>query len=216
MRKLKMTIAAVAVLFAGSAFAQPVSDNGVVPVAVTLNSVLRLNIVSGGNIEFVFNTVEEYKRGKSSAIAGAGDTWRTTVTVAASNAWMLRIRSEDATLLGTDRVGNQMSLRNIGYVVTFDGNAAYNFAGKNVCLTHNAWAAGTSLAYAWVTVISAHTSVGTSNNAGDVVDNRFIFHWAAGRGNTEVPGTNLLSLIDQNLNPDRYVTNVFFNIERLP
>ncbi|MBU0488843.1 MAG: hypothetical protein KKA07_01390 [Bacteroidetes bacterium] len=209
MKKFKLAVAAIAVLFAGSMFAQPVHDNGVVPVAVTLNSVLRLNIVSGGNIEFVFNNVQEYKVGKANG--GANDLYTTNVTVAASNDWNLRLMAEDATLIGTDDNGNTMALDNVGYAVSFNGIAAYAFAAKNACATAyvGTYANAAVLTNAYVDVITPN---GASHNAGEVTDNDFIFYWAAGTGAGALTNT---SFIEQNLTPDRYVTNVFLNLERL-
>ena len=43
--------------------AQAVRDRGVLPVAVNLNLVLRFQIIDGGNIEFVFNSIEDYRIG---------------------------------------------------------------------------------------------------------------------------------------------------------
>ena len=51
--------------------AQAVRDRNVIPVAVNLNQVLRMSIYDGGNIEFVFNTIDDYRDGLSGDAASA-------------------------------------------------------------------------------------------------------------------------------------------------
>jgi hypothetical protein len=41
-------------------YGQAVNDQAVIPVSITLNSILRLTVVSGGNIDFVVNTIDQY------------------------------------------------------------------------------------------------------------------------------------------------------------
>ena len=61
-------------MFAGvSSQAQAVRDRNVIPVAVNLNQVLRMSIYDGGNIEFVFNTIDDYRDGLSGDAAGAAN-----------------------------------------------------------------------------------------------------------------------------------------------
>ncbi|MCB9002091.1 MAG: hypothetical protein H6537_09000 [Bacteroidales bacterium] len=50
-------------LLASLAFGQAVNDQAIIPVSVTLNSILRLTVVSGGNIDFVVNTIDQYTSG---------------------------------------------------------------------------------------------------------------------------------------------------------
>jgi hypothetical protein len=69
MRKLSFLALA---LFGGmTVFGQAVKDRNVIPVAVNLNQVLRMTVTNGGNIEFVFNTINDYKNGLSAATVGA-------------------------------------------------------------------------------------------------------------------------------------------------
>ena len=49
----KLLLISVGLIMACLTQAQPVSDNATIPIGVTLNSILRLTVVSGGNIEFV-------------------------------------------------------------------------------------------------------------------------------------------------------------------
>ena len=59
----KLFLVAILALLSQVGFAQAVQDNAVIPVSVTINSILRLNVTSGGNIQFVFNTMAQYNAG---------------------------------------------------------------------------------------------------------------------------------------------------------
>ncbi|RLD41316.1 MAG: hypothetical protein DRI86_13630, partial [Bacteroidetes bacterium] len=56
---------AIALFMFQFTFGQAVRDRNVIPVAVNLNQVLRMTINNGGNIEFNFNTIDQYKTGIS-------------------------------------------------------------------------------------------------------------------------------------------------------
>ena len=82
----KVLLSFLTLFLAGQvAFAQPVSDNAVIPMGISLSSILRLNVVSGGNMEFVFNTFRDYDYGFQ------GDQYRTQLTVASSTDWSLDV-----------------------------------------------------------------------------------------------------------------------------
>ena len=69
MRKLFYSLA---LLFLSQvSFGQAVNDQAIIPVSVTLNSILRLTVVSGGNIEFVVNTIDQYTGGINTEIGRA-------------------------------------------------------------------------------------------------------------------------------------------------
>jgi hypothetical protein len=97
----KVLVGFLSLVFMGQvAFAQPVSDNAVIPMGITLSSVLRLNVVSGGNIEFVFASVNDFQNGL------AGDMYRTNLTVESSTDWGLSVYANDfAGSAGTFGVG---------------------------------------------------------------------------------------------------------------
>ena len=69
MKKLIFSFFAFGIISTG--ISQAVSDRTTVPLAVNLNQVLRLNILNGGNIEFTFNTIAQYKTGINSSTAPA-------------------------------------------------------------------------------------------------------------------------------------------------
>ncbi|HQB79016.1 MAG TPA: hypothetical protein PLJ52_11805, partial [Tenuifilaceae bacterium] len=117
----KMIIGVAMLLFANVGFGQ-ISDNAVIPVSVTLNSILRLTVESGGNIQFVVNTIEDY----SSGIAYS-TKYATLFNVASSRDFDVRIYSESDQLYGMNFDGtttsNAMALNNIGFAVASAGTA---------------------------------------------------------------------------------------------
>ena len=61
MKKLFLILVMAAVCLTSRA--QAVSDMAIIPIGVTLNSIARLTVTSGGNIEFVVNTMDQYNNG---------------------------------------------------------------------------------------------------------------------------------------------------------
>jgi hypothetical protein len=215
----------VAVLFCGlTAFGQAVKDRNVVPVAVSLNQVLRMTVTNGGNIEFVFNTISDYKNGISALRGVAGDDmYKTDFTVSSSTRWKLTYGAEQATFLGTDNPANTLLLNNVGFTITNNGN--YDFLGAGALPgvnngsrlysepTNNASEVAALEAYPVVLIEDAEDI--DEANAGDAADNSFTLNWRC--GTVEVDPTtpmNALPLIEQNPSPapDRYVVNVLFDL----
>ena len=94
MKKLSLSLIAV-VLALTTAFSQPISDMGIIPVGVTLNSILRLNVTGGGNLEYSVSTMQQYLTG-----IPAGAPYYTTFTVASSVEWSLDLYSDNANFTG--------------------------------------------------------------------------------------------------------------------
>ncbi|MDD3567760.1 MAG: hypothetical protein PHT92_05100 [Bacteroidales bacterium] len=116
MRKLLLGVAML--LFAQMGFGQMVSDQAVIPVSVTLNSILRLTVTSGGNIVFVFNTIDQYEN-------GIGGTPRTTTTfqVSSSRDYSITMVPENGTFIGLETGNTTFALNNVGYVLATTGGA---------------------------------------------------------------------------------------------
>ncbi|ALO14290.1 hypothetical protein L21SP5_00618 [Salinivirga cyanobacteriivorans] len=186
----KLSLLFVGLLLGMATIAQPVVDNAIIPVAVNLNSILRLNVTSGGNIEWTVNTIDQYQNG-----IATGPRYQTDFTVASSVDFDINLYAEDATLLGTDDVNNTMSLDNIGYDVVSTGGGAdgtnWNLPGTVAALTNAA--------------VPVVTSIG-GFGAGDITQNAFQIQWEMGTSGT---GMNGSSLLQQSIAPDRYTTNVF-------
>ena len=192
MRKLLFTLA-LAVLSQVS-FGQAVNDQAIIPVSVTLNSILRLTVVSGGNIDFVVNTIDQYTNGINSG--GADARWQTNFTVSSSQDFDVTLAAEDAFLMGQDDPANTMTLDNIGLDLTGSGGGPANWALPATVL------ALTNVAQNIVTGV-----VGAS--AGDATQNNFTIRWRLGTSEDAMIGTTLLA---QSLTPDRYITNVFLEL----
>jgi len=121
MRKLFFVVAML--LFAQLSFAQAVKDNAVIPVSITLNSILRLTVTSGGNIQFVVNTIDQYTLG-----IGNNDQYTTRFTVSSSRDFDVTMGAEDGDFIGLES-GLTMDLAFLQY--TMAGAGGGTIAGLN-------------------------------------------------------------------------------------
>lgn len=192
MKKLILSIVAISLAF--MVYAQPVSDNAVIPVSVSLTGILRLNVTSGGNIEFQVNTLAQYTNGIANATR-----YDTHFTVASSTDFDVAMETEDANLIGTDDATHVMNLNNILYEIDTEGTGAVT---TNYTIGSNGSA--TALVNASTNVIEG---VG-NESAGDIAKNAFVIHWAL---NNPTGGSG--TLLSQNLASDRYSTNVFLTVK---
>ena len=217
--------------------AQAVRDRGVLPVAVNLNLVLRFQIIDGGNIEFVFNSIEDYRIGmgaRGTAIqnavgTGVGTTltadqqmYRSRFTVSASRRWVLNYGAEQATFMGTDNVANTLLLNNVGITMIGMGTHSSSATGVTSVPT-NDFALGNLIlpcaltAYPTVLITDA-AAASPFENSGSAADNDFCIFWQCG---TATPGgvtaMNANTILQQAVSPaaDRYVTNVLFELDGL-
>jgi hypothetical protein len=184
-----------------------IDDKAVVPVAVTLNSILRLNIESGGNIEFVFNTLSQY----SSGIVNS-DQHDTKISIASSSDWDLDMYAEDDQLYGTSIdtaggvTGNSLELNHIGYWVEIATGASITTTEVGLLGSQSAPAGLENTAR---TIINLKTN---QHNAGDINQNQFIINWECGtqKDGNATSAMNSTSLLDVQTGADRYATNVYF------
>lgn len=175
------------VISVGTAYSQPIKDKAILPVGITLNSVLRLDITSGGAIEFVFNNLTDYTDGIN---AGGGDPlYQTTFTVASSTDWDLNMWSE-AGFVGSN--GGSITLDHLEYIITATGahqhgaELTINTNGGQVAMTNGS-----------VAVI-----IGT-DAAGSIADNAFTVDWIAGESN---------DFLNESYPSDRYVANIIMEL----
>lgn len=199
MRKLSLLF--VSMLVGTIGFSQAVADQAIIPVSVGLNSILRLNVTSGGNIEFVVNTITDY----TSGIANSA-RYTTGFTVASSIDFDVTLSLEDADLAGVDVAGT-FDHRNLGYRVAKTGSGAigtdWNIPSSGT--TAIPVAAGTDIIESIV-----------NHGAGDVAKNAFTINWrlatndvlavTAALGGFELATNTLLA---QSIPAGRYTTNVF-------
>lgn len=222
----KNVVLLLAIMFTGSLFAQAVKDRQVIPVAVTLNQVLRMTITNGGNIEFVFNSIDDYRDGLSSEAVTSGSAnpatsdvfYQTDFTVASSTRWKLTYGSEEATFIGTDDPGETLALDNVGFDLVSNGTHDFNLtavkaATANAELYSLPTVGGTVIADLDVYPIDLieDNTVATDANAGDATENDFTIMWRCGTTEGDMSTTALLDL-PTSPTPDRYVTNVLFEL----
>jgi len=204
MKRLILLMAGL--LTTGTAFSQAIDDRAVIPVSITLNSILRLNVTSGGNIEFNFNTLDDFQNGLN--FGGGSAAYQTRFTVASSVNWNVNMYAEDAELMGTDIAGGgarTLLLNNIGYSIQQGGTAPLTE------FTAPSAAAVVALTNIPATVLVGYN--GTVANAGDILRNSFVINWRAG---TREPGMNSASILSQGVAADRYSTNVFLVLQPIP
>jgi len=208
MKKIKLLF--LSLLLSGMVIAQPVSSTAVIPIGVTLNSILRLNVVSGGNIEFVVNSIEQYKNGITNA-----SNYDTQFNVASSVDFNVLMYAEDAELYAqgvtTNTVGAGMPLANIGYVMEVasgGGLAGTTPATDNWAFTNGATIAGLTNT-ATTAVVTSHPG----NGAGGTIQNNFIINWELATPAMITATIIADNLLTQSLPSDRYVVNVFLVLE---
>lgn len=177
-------------------FGQAVNDQAIIPVSVTLNSILRLTVVSGGNIDFVVNTIGQYTSGINNG--GANAQYQTRFTVSSSQDFDVTLRAEDGTLIGQDNPAHTMPLNNIGYDVTSAGTGA----------DPANWALSTAIPPLTNVAVNIITGV-VGASAGSAAQNDFTIQWRLGTGEGTMNGSSLLA---QSLDPDRYITNVILEL----
>lgn len=196
----KLVLGAAMLLFAQFSIGQ-VSDNAVIPVSVTLNSILRLTVVSGGNIQFVVNTIEDYMFGIPNSAR-----YTTRFNVASSRDFDVLIYSESSTFSGMDYDATETTpgvpIGSTGFPITNVGFLVDPSAGTATFTTNNN---ATVLPLAVAT-----TPILEGVSGGSSVVNIFDIQWEL--GTAAVLGGGNPSLLEQNIAPDTYVGNVFINI----
>jgi hypothetical protein len=213
MKKILLSILVFGIISSG--LSQAVSDRNTIPVAVNLNRVLRMSVNTGGNIEFTFNTIDDYKNGLSGDAATSTSAnpatsnpmYVTTFTVAASTKWTLQYGAEEATFIGVDNPASTLALNNVGFNLASTGTHVFGNAGELVSAPTTS---GTVIADldAYPTALIADNGQAAAN-AGDATDNAFTITWRVGTAEGDM---NAIKLIEQSVTPDRYVTNVLFNL----
>ena len=211
MKKLFLPIFVFGTIYSG--ISQAVSDRNTIPVAVNLNRVLRMSVNTGGNIEFTFNTIDDYKNGLSGDAATSTSAnpatsnpmYVTTFTVAASTKWTLQYGAEEATFIGVDNPASTLALNNVGFNLASTGTHAFGTELVSAPTTGGTVIADLDV---YPTALIAD-GANAAANAGDATDNAFTMTWRVGTAEGDM---NAIKLIEQSATPDRYVTNVLFNL----
>ncbi len=199
MKKLFSIIAALMLTFSLT-MAQPVSDMGIIPVGVTLNSILRLNISKGGNIEFVVSTISQFEQGIPNS-----DIYDTKFTVASSVDFDVYMYADNTHLVGqANPTANLMPLDNIGFTVSEDGSG--------VPVTN--WSIQSVLSFL-NNVSSTRIVIGVPGlAAGDGLKNSFIINWELATSAVVAANTTKKTLLAQSLAGDRYIANVYLLLQK--
>lgn len=222
MRKLTILISGL-ILFGASAYAQAVRDRNVIPLAVNLNEVLRMTITDGGNIEFTFNSIDDYRFGISGDAATSLSSnpntsdpmYVSNFTIASSTRWELSYGAEEATFIGTDNPANTLTLDNVGFSLT--SNGAHTLGTEVTSAPTLDGADVSALEQFPIVLITDNGNIASS--AGDVTDNDFTITWRC--GTSEIGGApatmNPTVLLEQSPSPtpDRYIVNVLFELASL-
>lgn len=217
------SIAIALIAITATSYGQAVRDRNVIPLAVNLNQVLRMSITDGGNIEFTFNSIEDYRSGLSGDAGTSGSAnpatsdpmYVSNFIIASSTRWELSYGSEQATFIGTDNPANTLTLDNVGF--TLVSNGIHTFGTE---LTSAPTVDGTEVsALEQFPVVLITDNADPLSSAGDVLDNDFTIIWRAGTAEVgAAPATmNPVVLLEQNPSPtpDRYVTSVLFELAAL-
>ena len=179
---------------------------------MTLTEILRVSVVSGGNIEFVFNNLDQYINGINNSAF-----YDTDIQVASSVNWQLHFGAE-SDLIGSDDPTKSINKNNIGFTIAWTGVNSCCGAGDQVSSITGIYddaTTGTANGLATYTGGGADLllTFDTGTNGGDVNDNKFTIHWECGTqggGNTPMNASSLLGK-----RPDRYVTTVILELEAL-
>ncbi len=213
MNKLKSIFLAGATVFSSLAIAQPISDVAVIPVAITINTTMRLNVVSGGNVEFVVNTISQYENGISNPNQGSTDPIHDTrFTVASSRDFDVFMFAEDANFIGTDVSSagtvNTLDLGNVGYRLHEDGT---HDDATHFDLIPESGDPVATLTNATTTQVVSHIDAGPGS-AGGTDDNDFTINWELATADV-VALNGLGTLLSQSIAQDRYITNVYLVLQ---
>lgn len=218
MKKILITLF-LGIILSAAGIAQPVSDRAVIPIGVTFQQILRIHVINGGNIEFVFNDISDYATGIQNGATGFYDT---DVVVASSTDWQLHFGAEDATLLGTDNPLNTLALNNVGFTLAWTGSNLCCFPGDDIVmgaayLDADATPNGLKQFTGGAADLLLTDGATPTGSGGDATQNAFVILWECGTlaaGSASSP-MNAVSILAQSPAPDRYVTNVFLDLEAL-
>ncbi len=185
----KLLLGFVMLLISQFGFGQAVSDNAVIPVSVTLNSILRLQVTSGGNIQFVVNNIADYTSGILNS-----SRYDTKFIVSSSRKYTVTMATETSTnFVGLVTGGVLFLNNNIGYSVVGVGSAVA--VGSEIGLT------------------DTKEIINSAFPSGNVP---YTIHWELGTKKATAGGLmNAQSLLDQSIPSDVYVQNIFLTLAQL-
>jgi len=184
----KFYLAFVAILLGVTAsFAQPVSDHAVIPIGVTLNPILRLEITNGNNIEFVFSALNHYTAGLGSTVATPVTVYQTKFKVLSTRQFNVKLYTDPTTNMVGQGTGTALALNVLNHTVV---------AGT-LGDTHGALSAAQADLADNTAII---TTAGPTGAVGSVATTTsYVIHWGCGN-------VALKTVLGKT--PDRYLVNV--------
>ncbi len=186
----KLFLGLISLLLAGQvSFAQPVSDQAVIPMGITIQSVMRLTITRGGNMEFVFKSASDIANGVPSAWSSA---YQTDGNISASTNWDLELMAD------AGNFSTNIPLNVIEYNVTT--SPANTIAGGGT----NPGPLPTNLNTNPFDLLTQDTGAGGGDNYGDGLS--FTVQWACG---ANIAGG---AVIPANAAPGRYAVNFILTL----
>lgn len=219
MKKLFLSFAILSIAFL--TYGQAVVNNATIPMSVTLNSILRLNVTAGGGIEFAVNTLKQYDLGIENSPG-----YDTKFTVASSVDFDVMVNAEDVNLVGSDLTAgtNVMPVTMIGYevesnagVVGIPTTASNYYLVSDPASTNNPSDLQLLTSSAFEIITSIPVLTVELGGAGDILDNQFTIHWELATPDVVThalqPAASQKKLLQQGLNSDRYSTSVFLSLK---
>ncbi len=198
----KLLLGFISLILVGQVgFSQPVSDQAVIPMAITVNSILRLNIVSGGNIEFVFNSINDVSSGIANATA-----YDTRFTVASTTNWTLNFGTDLGAFTATG--GGTIPLDMVALILADDAGGNCFTGGR--CDNTVAYSPGGGIG---VLVNSGTLISNGTGNVGNSTVNAFVINWECNTANATSRFTAAGGTV--NAAPGRYSANVFLSLVAL-
>lgn len=188
MKMKKLVLGAAMLLLAQVGFGQAVNESAIIPVSVTLNAVSRLNVESGGNIKFVFTSINDYNTGFTGEDVAL---YRTTVSVASSRDFSVNMYAESDEFQPTDDSANTLSIESLDYRLEWRGGPAPG-----------------TIQSAYTQMSDTPFAIISGGLAGDGEANRFDIYWRLG-----TPANQGGTLLDRgDIAADHYVANIFIEL----
>ncbi len=170
----KIILGLLSVLFLGQiAQAQPVNDMAVIPMGITIQSVMRLTITKGGNIEFIFDSADDIQNGVPTSF---GTNYETKGIISSSRNWDLNLRVDETSFIGED--GTTLDLNVIDFQVTPPPNTTASA----------------------ITVLQQTITKLLENTGGNIgTDLKFGIQWRCGAGTNKIPGSTVSQRYSANI-----------------
>ena len=186
----KVLLGLISIIMAGQiSFAQPVSDMAVIPMGITIQSVMRLSITKGGNMEFVFKSAADLSAGIPATF---GPAYETKGKITTTQNWDLELTTDEGAFTGD--VTGSIPLTVVEFAVSTGSATTTVIANGPILTTANVTP---------IELLYWDNTGGTNRGSG--ID--FGIQWACG-SQESATGTG----IPANQNTGRYAVNVVLSL----